>query len=237
MTLLIVLLFEVFWVMTCNLHVFQFSSLFLLLFLFFQFYQSVQNLKAVLYMSSALENYKFPLGTRDNPAMTCKELMDIDDIQDGEQVVPISSIWTGHFRVAFCLCFNTSPGAQPFIWKWVYLHVYCLANQTHFHMKGCPPEEMANWVLQWLFENLCTSKLFLVSDAGHFWIDPNLGCPADAIEVYCNFTAGGESCVSPVRDKVSMFSYGVQYISMAEYGQKAICRTLSRDRVDHKNRW
>ena len=48
--------------------------------------QSVQNLKSLLYMSSTVENYKFPLGTRDNPAMTCKELMDIDDIQDGEKL-------------------------------------------------------------------------------------------------------------------------------------------------------
>ena len=50
------------------------------------FYQSVQNIKTLLYMSSTVENYKFPLGTRDNPAMTCKELMDIDDIRDGEQL-------------------------------------------------------------------------------------------------------------------------------------------------------
>ena len=34
-------------------------------------------------MSSSVENYKFPVGTKDNPAMTCKELMDIDNIQNG----------------------------------------------------------------------------------------------------------------------------------------------------------
>ncbi|XP_073243798.1 collagen alpha-1(XXVII) chain A-like [Porites lutea] len=45
--------------------------------------QSVQNLKTILYMSSSVENYKFPVGTKDNPAMTCKELMDIDNIQNG----------------------------------------------------------------------------------------------------------------------------------------------------------
>ncbi|XP_073243342.1 collagen alpha-1(II) chain-like [Porites lutea] len=70
-------------------------------------------------MSSSVENYKFPVGTKDNPAMTCKELMDIDNIQNG-----------------------------------------------------------------------------------YFWIDPNLGCPADAIRVYCNFTAGGETCVPPSRDTI-----------------------------------
>lgn len=46
-------------------------------------FQSVQNLKTILYMSSSVENYKFPVGTKDNPAMTCKELMDLDNIQDG----------------------------------------------------------------------------------------------------------------------------------------------------------
>lgn len=46
-------------------------------------FQSVQNLKTILYMSSSVENYKFPVGTKDNPAMTCKELMDIDNIQNG----------------------------------------------------------------------------------------------------------------------------------------------------------
>ena len=34
-----------------------------------------------------------------------------------------------HFRVAACLSFKASPGAQPFKWKWV---AYSYANQTHF---------------------------------------------------------------------------------------------------------
>ena len=41
----------------------------------------------------------------------------------------------GHFWVAFCLCFKTSPGAQPFIWKLVLPARSCLANQTNFHKK------------------------------------------------------------------------------------------------------
>lgn len=81
--------------------------------------QAIRNIKSLLYVSSTVEKYKFPLGTRDNPAMSCKHLMDSDSYRDG-----------------------------------------------------------------------------------HFWIDPNLGCPADAIKVYCNFTAGGESCVSPLKDKI-----------------------------------
>lgn len=71
---------------------FPFSSCFIVFLAFsffslrFHFYQSVQNIKTLLYMSSTVENFKFPLGTRDNPAMTCKELMDIDDIRDGEKL-------------------------------------------------------------------------------------------------------------------------------------------------------
>ena len=34
-----------------------------------------------------------------------------------------------HFRVAACLSFKASPGAQPFKWKLV---AYSYANQTHF---------------------------------------------------------------------------------------------------------
>lgn len=39
-------------------------------------------------------------------------------------------------------------------------------------------------------------------DNGYYWIDPNLGCPVDAINVYCDFTGGGKSCIQPSPDKV-----------------------------------
>lgn len=32
---------------------------------------------------------------------------------------------------------------------------------------------------------------------GWYWVDPNLGVPMDAINVYCNMTAKGETCVYP----------------------------------------
>jgi collagen type V/XI/XXIV/XXVII alpha len=32
---------------------------------------------------------------------------------------------------------------------------------------------------------------------GWYWIDPNLGMPDDAIYVFCNMTAGGETCLFP----------------------------------------
>uniref|UniRef100_A0AAR2K7Q3 Fibrillar collagen NC1 domain-containing protein n=1 Tax=Pygocentrus nattereri TaxID=42514 RepID=A0AAR2K7Q3_PYGNA len=35
---------------------------------------------------------------------------------------------------------------------------------------------------------------------GEYWIDPNQGCDRDAFKVYCNFTAGGETCLYPGKD-------------------------------------
>ena len=32
---------------------------------------------------------------------------------------------------------------------------------------------------------------------GHYWVDPNQGGVSDAIEVWCNMTAGGQTCVQP----------------------------------------
>lgn len=38
--------------------------------------------------------------------------------------------------------------------------------------------------------------------AGHYYIDPNQGSPRDALLAFCNFTAGGETCISPVHNQV-----------------------------------
>ncbi|TNN50695.1 Collagen alpha-1(XXVII) chain B [Liparis tanakae] len=45
-----------------------------------------------------------------------------------------------------------------------------------------------------------------------YWIDPNLGCAADTIEVMCNFTAGGQTCLKPI--SVSQLETGVGRIQM-----------------------
>ena len=42
----------------------------------------------------------------------------------------------GHFQVLLCLCFKTSLGAKPFIWKSVLQAVLLHGNQSHFHKNG-----------------------------------------------------------------------------------------------------
>ncbi|MCI4380493.1 hypothetical protein PGIGA_G00240490, partial [Pangasianodon gigas] len=36
---------------------------------------------------------------------------------------------------------------------------------------------------------------------GFYYVDPNHGSPFDALQVFCNFTAGGQTCVSPVQSQ------------------------------------
>lgn len=43
----------------------------------------------------------------------------------------------------------------------------------------------------------CLFFSFLFFFLGEYWIDPNQGCSRDSFKVYCNFTAGGESCIFP----------------------------------------
>lgn len=52
--------------------------------------------------------------------------------------------------------------------------------------------------------------------SGWFWIDPNLGCTSDAFKVFCNFTAGGHSCLHPVapnKVKISLESVEKEKVS------------------------
>ncbi|KAA0719745.1 Collagen alpha-1(XXVII) chain A [Triplophysa tibetana] len=41
---------------------------------------------------------------------------------------------------------------------------------------------------------------------GTYWIDPNLGCSSDSIEVTCNFTGGGRTCLRPITTTKLEFS-------------------------------
>ena len=37
---------------------------------------------------------------------------------------------------------------------------------------------------------------------GQYYIDPNQGSPQDALVAFCNFTAGGETCIAPIHNQV-----------------------------------
>ncbi|XP_074491464.1 uncharacterized protein LOC141767763 [Sebastes fasciatus] len=39
---------------------------------------------------------------------------------------------------------------------------------------------------------------------GFFYMDPNQGCPYDAVKVFCNFTAGGTTCIDPLQSKIKL---------------------------------
>ena len=49
--------------------------------------------------------------------------------------------------------------------------------------------------------NFYQTKLLLF--VGEYFIDPNEGSTADSFLVFCNFTAGGETCLKPEQDRVS----------------------------------
>uniref|UniRef100_A0A8D0FCX5 Fibrillar collagen NC1 domain-containing protein n=1 Tax=Strix occidentalis caurina TaxID=311401 RepID=A0A8D0FCX5_STROC len=54
--------------------------------------------------------------------------------------------------------------------------------------------------------------LSVLPSSGEYWIDPNQGCSRDAFRVFCNFTAGGETCLFPDKkfEAVSFEGRGVQ---------------------------
>ncbi|XP_034035580.1 collagen alpha-1(V) chain-like [Thalassophryne amazonica] len=67
-------------------------------------------------------------------------------------------------------------------------------------------EEAFNWP-QGVKDNPATSchELGLINphlNNGYYYMDPNQGCPFDALKAFCNFTAGGTTCIDPVLSQV-----------------------------------
>lgn len=48
---------------------------------------------------------------------------------------------------------------------------------------------------------------------GHYYIDPNQGSTRDALVAFCNFTAGGETCIPPVHNQVPIKAWLSSYAS------------------------
>lgn len=121
--------------------------------------QNTEVLKTLQYLSSVIESIKQPLGTKENPARVCKDLLDCQHkLNDGERLRP--------------------------------------------HIEDTGRQDCAVIIL-----GTCrrSDMLYILLFSGWFWVDPNLGCTSDAFKVFCNFTAGGQTCLHPVaKDKVTL---------------------------------
>lgn len=52
---------------------------------------------------------------------------------------------------------------------------------------------------------------------GEYWIDPNQGCSGDSFKVYCNFTAGGETCIYPDKKSSGVSNLGFYELFQTDY--------------------
>lgn len=58
---------------------------------------SAEIFKTLAYLSSLLSSMKSPLGTRDNPARICKDLLSCEyKLSDGKSVSSESRVWNRH---------------------------------------------------------------------------------------------------------------------------------------------
>lgn len=64
--------------------------------------------------------------------------------------------------------------------------------------------------------------------SGEYWVDPNLGCVADAFKVYCNFTSG-ETCLYP---KKTMYEKK-KWVRSGQDGFRWMMEELVKEKVDY----
>lgn len=85
---------------------------------------------------------------------------------------------------------------------------------------------------------LVSTSTGAMATSGYYWIDPNLGCSADAIQVYCNFSSN-ETCLYPKQREVRMCVCVCDYRPACVRMCVCICShvtVLSRSQVE-RNPW
>lgn len=126
--------------------------------------------KTLHYLSNLIQSIKRPLGTKENPARICRDLMNCEQkMTDGRRPQMCKGCILPHRAVSHTLFpWDQSPRNQ-----------------------NCPFVILSKGEVSLLIPKSCISS-------GTYWIDPNLGCSSDTIQVICNFTNGGQTCLSPV---------------------------------------
>ncbi|CAN8179033.1 unnamed protein product, partial [Coccothraustes coccothraustes] len=66
---------------------------------------------------------------------------------------------------------------------------------------------------------------------GEYWIDPNQGCARDSLRVFCNFTAGGESCVFPESEEFSYRDSEFRRLGRVQLGFLRLLSASARQRL------
>ena len=95
--------------------------------------QAMQNIKSLLYVSSTVEKYKSPLGTRDNPATSCKDLMYSDNYQDGGWGVPFFGS-TNCFRSVWKLTIWRRQSSLNWVGSYLTVTLYEMVGFQNFKL-------------------------------------------------------------------------------------------------------
>lgn len=88
----------------------------------------------------------------------------------------------------YCLVHSLFLALKVIGWFHQFAHIPCRANH------------------KWNSHHKLLTSFFPV---GTYWIDPNLGCSSDSIQVTCNFSQGGQTCLSPVTSSKVRWDLGL----------------------------